>query len=188
MLITSQCFCLKFCSHFIKFWNSCYYFSSSYCCLYFLEMLFHLHDSCALCIHTILRSYWMNWDRHLSCWILENSQIAWILEVALLPLFFMWSIHHLIMCHQNSLVFLLLTRKFNWLFCKFHETKVYWSSKIIYSGVHWKKTLSSLHYGLFVILSCVVATFTSLSHAFSLFLRIFNTFVLILIFHILSIL
>jgi len=71
--------------------------------------------SCVLCIHTILKSYWMNWDPHLSYLTLGNSQIAWILQ-AVLGLF-MLSIQPLIMCRQNSLVYLLLTRKLdpNWL-------------------------------------------------------------------------
>lgn len=68
--------------------------------------------SCAPCIHTIPKSCWMNWDLLLSCWILENSQIAWIFEVALVPHFFMLSILHLILCHQSLLVYLSLIRKY----------------------------------------------------------------------------
>lgn len=126
----------KFCISFHKILKLLVFFLFQLLLLCLHEVLFHLHDSCALCIHTILRSYWMSWDPHLSCWILENSQIAWILELALLPHFFMWSIQHLIMCHQSSLVFLLLTRKFNKIFCKFQERKdlpgfqnyIFWSS------------------------------------------------------------
>jgi len=73
--------------------------------------LFFLHGSCVPFTLTILRSYLMNWDLHLSCWILENSQIAWILGVALALLFFMLSIQHSIMCHRSLLVCLSLIRK-----------------------------------------------------------------------------
>ena len=156
--------------------------------LYLHEVLFHLHDSCALCIHTILRSYWMSWDPHLSCWILENSQIAWILELALLPLFFMWSIQHLIMCHQSSLVFLLLTRKFNKIFCKFQERKdLPGFQNFIYSGAHLKNLFCAPLWNVFypVLVLVWMQTFSSLMYAFSLVLRILNTFVPILIFQIL---
>lgn len=79
----------------------------------FLTNVVGLYDSYAPSIRTILKFYWMSWDPHQSCWTLENSQTAWILGVAVVPLFFMWSIQHLTMFHRNLLVFLLLTRKFN---------------------------------------------------------------------------
>lgn len=87
-------------------------FNDQLLALALLLIFISIHDSCAHYIHTIRRSYWMNWNPHLSCWILENSQIVWILEVAMVPLFFMLSILHLTMCHQSLLVCLSLTRKF----------------------------------------------------------------------------
>jgi len=79
--------------------------------LAFAEKLLYFVDSYVLCILTIRKSYWMNWDPHLSYLTLGNSQIAWILQ-AVLGLF-MLSIQPLIMCRQNLLVSLLLTRKLN---------------------------------------------------------------------------
>lgn len=179
----------KFCISFHKILKLLVFFLFQLLLLCLHEVLFHLHDSCALCIHTILRSYWMSWDPHLSCWILENSQIAWILELALLPHFFMWSIQHLIMCHQSSLVFLLLTRKFNKIFCKFQERKdlpgfqnyIFWSSfkkPFLCPAPLWNVCYP-------VLVPVWMQTFSSLLYAFCLVLRILNTFVPILIFQIL---
>lgn len=77
-----------------------------------LFMLCCLHDSCAPYILIIRRSYWMSWNLHLTFWTSENSQIAWILEVVLVLIFFMSLILLLTMCLQSLLICLLLTRKF----------------------------------------------------------------------------
>ena len=87
-------------------WDDLWYlYSSRFPCVEFLCC------SYAHCILTIRRSYLMSWNPLLICSILESSQIVLILEVAMVNRCFMWLTLHLIMCHQSSLVSLLLTRK-----------------------------------------------------------------------------
>ena len=53
----------------------------------------------------------MSSDPPLNCLILEISQIAWTLEMGLVPPFYILSIQHLITYRQSLLVYLSLTRK-----------------------------------------------------------------------------
>ena len=125
----------KFCISFHKILKLLcfFFFGSNYCCCTFMKC-------CFIYIAVVPSVSTQSWGLTEWAEILENSQIAWILELALLPLFFMWSIQHLIMCHQSPLVFLLLTRKFNKIFCKFQERKDLPGFQTnIYSGSSFKK-------------------------------------------------
>lgn len=171
----------KFCISFHKILKLLvFFFWFQLLLLYLHEVLFHLHYSCALCIHRILRSYWMSWDfgEFSDCMDFGTGSAS---------LFFMWSIQHLIMCHQSLLVFLLLTRKFNKIFCKFQERKdLLGFQNYIYSGAHLKNlSCAPLWNCCYPVLVLVwMQTFCSLLYAFSLVLKILNTFIPILIFQI----
>ena len=173
----------KFCISFHKILKLLFFFffGSNYCCCTFMKC-------CFIYITVVPSVSTQSWGLTEWAEILENSQIAWILELALLPLFFMWSIQHLIMCHQSPLVFLLLTHKFNKIFCKFQERKdLPGFQNYIYSGAHLKSlSCAPLWNCCYPVLVLVwMQTFCSLLYAFSLVLKILNTFIPILIFQIL---
>lgn len=87
-------------------------------------MLKYFSFSCARCTLTIQRYYWMSWNHHQIWLTLGSSLIAWILGPVEGPPLCTWLTQLLIMCHLNSSVSSLQTRKHAFPFDSSYNTKM----------------------------------------------------------------
>ena len=172
----------KFCISFRKILKLLFFFFwFQLLLLYLHEVLFHLHYSCALCIHTILRSYWMSWDfgEFSDCMDFGTGTASPLLHVVNPTFDYV---------PPKPVSLFITDMQVNKIFCKFQEGKdLPGFQNYIYSGAHLKSLscapLWNCCYPVLVL--AWMQTFCSLLYAFSLVLKILNTFIPILIFQIL---